>query len=539
MFWVNKMKPWLEHYDAGVAHSLVYPDVCVHDFLALQSSRNPDRVAVIYGDQRVNFGEIDNKARNMAVSMLRLGIRSGDRVGICLPNSVEFVISFFAVLRAGGIVVALNPGLTAGELKQQIAITGIRVLITNCDLSQKFNGEDERDLIQELIVCGELPLTAKLTFHSYKDLVGDQTEDVQLPKIESSQAAVLQFSGGTTGTPKAAVGSHRNLVANVTQFRNWLVSLEDGNETYLITIPLYHVYGQVLGLLLGVATGATIVIVKNPRNVNDILQMLREHPVSYFPAVPTIFSMIVNHPSVMAGDLDLTSIKACISGSAPLGRDTQEKFERFTGGYLVEGYGLSEAPTATHCNPILGEKRTGSIGLPLPDVDCRVIDIQTHGEVAIGEPGELLIRGPQVMIGYHNQKDETDLVLRDGWLHTGDVVRMDSDGYFYVVGRIKDLIKVHGLQVWPVEVENIIAAMPGVVECAVAGVPDPKTGERVKVWIVKDKDTQISLEGIQAFCYGKLADFKIPREYEECASLPRSAVGKILRRELIRRQSLI
>jgi len=316
-----------------------------------------------------------------------------------------------------------------------------------------------------------------------------------LPVIAPDQSAVLQFSGGTTGVPKAVLATHRNLIANATQFRHWLINLDEGKEIFLVAIPLYHVYGQVLGLVLGVAMGATMVFVRNPGDIDEIIDAFNHFPVSYFPAVPTIFHRINQYPAVKRQSVNLGSIKACISGSAPLANEDRLEFERLTGGRLVEGYGLSEAPTATHCNPILGENRNDSIGLPLPDVDCRIVDPEDERrEVAVGEEGELLIKGPQIMPGYLNNPEETARTIKDGWLHTGDIARMDQEGYFYLSGRIKDLIKVHGMQVWPDEVEDVIRQHPLIVECVVAGVPNQMSGESVKVWLVKRPESAITLE---------------------------------------------
>jgi len=263
--------------------------------------------------------------------------------------------------------------------------------------------------------------------------------------VSPDDPAVFQYSGGTTGTPKCAIGLHRNLVANVYQFDRWLVNTEQGKETILVAIPVYHVYGMVLGMNLAVKMGARMVLIPNPRALDDLLQALETHQATIFPGVPSIYAAINHYPPVLAGDYDLSSIKACISGSTTLPVRVKQEFEALTQGHLVEGYGLSEAPTATHCNPILGENREGSIGLPLPNVDCKVVDIETgKKELGIGEAGELILQGPQVMAGYHQSPEETALVLRDGWLFTGDIVRMDEDGYFYIVDRKKDVIKVGG-----------------------------------------------------------------------------------------------
>ena len=529
-------KPWLKHYDAGVPHQLDCPELCIHDLLTNQANKLSTKAAVICGEDSVSYGEVDELARNFAHHLLRLGIKPGDRVGICLANSIEFVVSFFGILRAGGIVAAMNPSFPRRELQFQLATTGMKLVITSLDKIEDFTNQDCSIQPDRLIVVGDVTaLSWNSRILSYDACTCKPNVVIDLPVVHPSSPAVVQFSGGTTGTPKAALGSHRNIVANVTQFRHWLVILEDGKETFLIAIPLYHVYGLVLGLVLGVASGATMIFVKNPGNIEEVMKAIDQHPISYFPAVPSIFNMINQHPGVARGEHVLNKIKACISGSAPLMEAVRVTFEKATGGFLVEGYGLSEAPTATHCNPIQGEKRSGSIGIPLPDVDCRIVSLaDSSQDVEVGKEGELLISGPQVMLGYFNDPEETAKVLSDGWLHSGDVARMDKDGYFYLSGRIKELIKVHGMQVWPVEVEAVITQHPDVLECAVAGVPDDVMGERVKAWVVLRPNAELNLVELKKFCTGLLAAYKIPGEMRICQSLPKTHVGKVLRQELVR-----
>jgi long-chain acyl-CoA synthetase len=303
----------------------------------------------------------------------------------------------------------------------------------------------------------------------------------------------------------------------------------------LMGIPLFHVYGMVAGMTFAIRTGASMVMVPNPRDLKDVLSNIQKYKATIFPGVPTLYNAINNHPDVIAGKYQLDSIKACISGSAPLMRETKDKFEALTGGKLVEGFGLSEAPTATHCNPLFGEVRAGSIGLPLPDVDARIVDLDDGVTVLQpGEVGELVIKGPQVFKGYHNMPTETTNTLRDGWLYTGDIARMDDDGYFYIVDRKKELIKPGGYQVWPREVEEAIMENPKVLEVGVAGVPDAYRGETVKAWVVLKPDQTATEEEIQEWCKERLAKFKVPTQVEFRQELPKTTVGKILRRELVR-----
>jgi len=302
-----------------------------------------------------------------------------------------------------------------------------------------------------------------------------------------------------------------------------------------MALPLFHVYGMVAGMLFGIRTGAALVMVPNPRDLKDLLGNAQKYKTTIFPGVPTLYNLINNSPEAQAGKYDLSSIKACISGSAPLMHDTKEQFEKLTGGVVFEGYGLSEAPTASHCNPLLGENRTGSIGLPFPDVDCRIVSLDDEvTDLTVGEIGELVIKGPMVMKGYHNMPTETSNTLRDGWLYTGDIARMDEDGYFYIVDRKKELIKPGGFQVWPREVEEVISEHPNVIEAGVAGIPDPYRGETVKAWVVVKPGEILDEEEIKSWCAESLADFKVPDQVEFRDELPKTTIGKILRRELVR-----
>jgi long-chain acyl-CoA synthetase len=442
--------------------------------------------------------------------------------------------------------VPLNPAYTFPELSGQIRKTKIKAIIgwdqrmellrrlrTECALSFMVvcHGR-QNQLLNRKEGSGHRVNAEKEKEIRFEDLISNKVQDLVLPGVAASQPALFQFSGGTTGTPKAAVALHRNIVANVMQFRRWLVNLEDGNEQFLTVIPLSHVYGMVIGLNVGIAMGATINLIADPRDTKEIIETIQRNGITFYPGVPTMYHAINQNEDVKAGKFDLSSIKACISGSAPLLSEIRERFEKLTGGKLVEGYGLSEAPTATHCNPVLGENRNGSIGLPLPDVECK---LSSSKELAVGT-GELCIKSPQVMAGYFDDEEETENVFEDGWLKTGDIARMDNDGYFYLVGRRKDLIKVGGLQVWPQEVEAAIAKNPEIKEVVVAGVPSLSKGEKVKAWVVLKEGSQITRDQIVKNCAGDIAYFKVPKDIEFLDVIPHSPVGKVLRRELVKRE---
>jgi long-chain acyl-CoA synthetase len=545
-------KPWLNFYDSGVPSHIDYPDIILTSFLRQSAKKYPDRPCTVFRNQTISFAEMDELTDILANGLKSLGLAKGDRVGVLLPNIPQFVLVFYAILKAGGVVVALNPQYKQRELEYQINDSNLKILIALDELSDLveqlrkdispleliFSKTEDAFQLKELL---SLSLGAEpkiqisenrwlLEFLAFSKSLNDPINE-PLP----DDVAIFQYSGGTTGTPKAAIGSHRNLVSNTIQFRRWLVGLEDGKEIVLAAIPLYHVYGMVIAMSLGISLGATLVLIPNPRNLDDILDNIARYKATLFPGVPNIYQAISRHPDVTSGKVVLSSIKACISGSAPLLVETKERFEALTGGKLMEGYGLSEAPTATHCNPMFGINKAGSIGLPLPDVDCRIVDLEDPSKnTRVGERGELVIKGPQIMRGYHQRPEEDKITLIDGWLYTGDIAWMDEDGYFFLVDRKKDLIKIGGFQVWPREIEEVISMHPDVKEVAVSGVLDAQKEEMVKAWVVTSKESKLNSEEIISWCKQYLANYKVPTEVVFREDLPRTSVGKILRRELRR-----
>jgi long-chain acyl-CoA synthetase len=537
-------KPWLEKFDNGVLPHIQYPDMCLHEMFFLSAEKYQDKSCLYYEGREITYEEASSLVKDIAKALIEMGIQPGERIGLILPNIPEFMFAYYAVLAAGAVVVPLNIAYTVPELEKQVKRTQIRMifgwkqrasdleqLISPCNVKKiilcdgKFLEADNRKRITETNI--QTPNVI-----NFKDLKNFSPVNQKLPAIKNHREALFQFSGGTTGTPKAAVALHKNIIANVYQFRNWLISLKDGEEQFLTVIPLSHVYGMVIGLNVGIAMGATINLISDPRNTQKILETIQKREITFYPGVPAMYHAINQNEEVKSGKYDLRSVKVCISGSAPLLPQIREQFERSTGGKLVEGYGLSEAPTATHCNPILGENRNGSIGLPLPDVECKIVE--TEG--LSGGVGELWIKGPQVMSHYHEEPEETKRAFSNGWLRTGDIARMDNDGYFYIIGRKKDLIKVGGLQVWPQEVEEAILLNAEVKEVVVAGVPDPEKGERIKAWVVVKDGQKITPELIKANCVKEIAHFKIPSRIEFLDEIPKTMVGKVLRRELVARE---
>jgi long-chain acyl-CoA synthetase len=530
----NERKPWLANYDEAVPAQIDIPKYSIVDLLKKTVEDSGEATCTIYEGETLTYQAVDDLSDRVARYLLAQGLNKGDRVGILLPNSPAFVISYYGILKAGGVVMAINPAYRPIEVESQAVESGIKFLILSEVLYQSINNLVAKTDLTSMIVVDGNGVEISMGDISWLDLQETYAEGLPVVvNISPDDPAVFQYSGGTTGTPKCAIGLHRNLVANVYQFSKWLVNTVPGKETILVAIPIYHVYGMVLGMNLAVKMGARMVLIADPRNLDALLQAAEKYKATIFPGVPSMYAAINHYLPVIAGKFDLSSIKACISGSATLPIKVKQDFEALTKGHLVEGYGLSEAPTATHCNPILGENREGSIGLPLPNVDCKVVDLETGTEeMGVGEVGELIVRGPQVMAGYHQRPDETAQALRDNWLFTGDVVRMDGDGYFYIVDRKKDVIKVGGFQVWPNEIEAVIMRHPKVREAAVAGVVDDDGNEVAKAWVVLREGETSSPKEIQSFCDQFLTRYKIPKDVVFKESLPRTSVGKVLRRVL-------
>ena len=556
-------RPWLAHYDKGVPQTIEYPKVPLFHFLEEAARKYPDRACTIFKGAVISYREMNEQTDHMAAALVEMGVKKGDRVGIFIPNIPQFVVAYFGILKAGGTVVAINPTYPVDEIIMPINDANIEIMFTMSRFYDKVKAARKRSKLKRIIVTNikeSLPPVTRLLFTLLKEKKeGDHVDalangDLWMkdllakhansprPKVDVSpdDTAIFQYSGGTTGVPKAAVAMHRNVVANTLQIKNWMTGLEEGKEVVLMGIPLFHVYGMVAGMNFGMVVGASLVMVPNARDLKDVLVNISKYKASIFPGVPLLYNGLNNHPDVKAGKYDLSSIKACISGSAPLMRETKEQFEKLTGGKLFEAYGLSEAPTGTHCNPLNGVNKVGSIGMPLPDVDVKIISLDDgETEMAQGEIGEIVLNGPQVMKGYHNMPTETANSLRqmsDGktWLFTGDIARMDEDGYFYIVDRKKELIKPGGFQVWPREVEEAIMDHPKVLEVGVGGIPDPQRGETVKAWVVVKPGETLTEAELKAFCKEHLAPYKVPTHYEFRAELPKTTVGKILRRELVR-----
>jgi len=569
-------RPWTQHYDAHVPTTLnPYPKVPVHYFLEETARKFPQHVALVTSTRlpgglgrlgrmnaKMTYGELNAAADALAAALIEKGLKKGERVALIMPNCAAFVVSFFAILKAGGVVAATNPTYPDEKMQFQINDCDARFVICLSMFYTQVNRIRKQTQIQHVIVANikeYLPGFAKTLFTIARERKDGHRVDKLEPadfwfqdllkqfqghkaniEVSTHDLAIFQYTGGTTGTSKAAMSQHQALVANTLMCKAYLGSKE-GQDSFLAAIPMFHVFGMIAVVCFAVGMAAPMYLVVNARDIPDVLDVIHTFRPTLFMGVPALYNAINKHPDVQAGKYDLTSIRACVSGSAPLPPPVKREFERLSGGVIMEGFGMSESPTASHCNPLLGENRVGSIGMPMPDMDMRVVSLDDgETEVPVGEIGELVMSGPILMQGYHKMPTETANALREYngkvWLYTGDIARMDENGYFYIVDRKKDMALIGGFNVYPNIVEKMIAEHPAVQEAAVAAVPhtEKDSQEMLKAWIVlKSGQTATNADLIQ-FLEGKLAPYEIPRRYAFVAELPKTAVGKTLRRELIR-----
>jgi long-chain acyl-CoA synthetase len=552
-------KPWLESYEENVPKELDFPDNTVHEWLEQSAESHPEHTAIIFKGRKIKYRELNEIVDELASALVASGFQKGDRAVIYMANTPQFIMSYFGIMKAGGIVIATNPLYSERELQHQLADCGAETVFVMSSYYRPLKSvqSTEKTNVKRIIVTNikeYLPAHLKLLFTVAKEKKGGHRVTLepgdmwfqdflaggrQAPKTDVSvspdDVALLQYTGGTTGLSKGAVALHRHLVANTNSLYRWLTDFEIGSEIILAAIPLFHSYGMMTALNLGTMTAGTIIVIPDPRDQKDVLGSINKYKPTIFPGVPSQYVAINNNPDVAADKYNIQSIRVCISASAPLLLTTKERFEELTGGKLVEGFGLTEAHVATHANPIYGENRPGSIGLPIPGYEARIVDPEAgEKDLPVGEVGELIIKGPSIMQGYWQMPTETANTLRDGWLYTGDIARMDEQGYFYIEDRKKDMIIAGGFNIYPREVEEVLAMHPAVLEVAVAGIPDPKRGETVVAWIVKRADDATTEKEIIDWSKTQLAKYKYPRIIEFRQELPRTTVGKVLKRELIK-----
>ena len=541
----------LGNWPKDVPNHIDYPEIPISELLRHSSLTSPEEVAVVYVDRKLTFRELDRLVDRFAAAMQDLGVAKGDRVVIDLPNIPQFVTAYYGVLRAGGIVVACSPLYKERELGHIVKDSGAKTIValdTLYPVVQAIRSETQLiEVVTTTLRCqlppqGSSPVSPsrgvgshpRNDFRNMEALLELTDETPKSVRLEPKRdLALLQYTGGTTGVPKGAMLTHYNLCVNAKQFTAWVAG--QPGESYLAALPLFHIFGMTVAMNSPILEGSSMILVPDPRDIPGIIDAIEEHRPAIFPGVPTMYNALVNAPAI--GQRDLRSLRVCISGGSALPTEVQRKFELLTGGRLVEGYGLTETSPVTHLNPVYnpGKTRTGSIGIPVSDTEAKIVDLETGlHDVPRGEAGELVIRGPQVMVGYWNNPEETRMAFQGGWLHTGDIATMDRDGYFMLIDRKKDMIDVSGFKVWPREVEEVLYEHPAIREAAVVGVPDEKSGEAVKAYVVLKSglEGKVQAQEISKFCKDRIASFKAPKIVEFRNELPKTPVGKVLRRDL-------
>ena len=546
-------RPWLECYEPDVPETVEFPAFPLFQFLSDSAKRYPEKEALSFYNKGMSYEALETQTNRFAHVLKRLGVQKGDRVAVMLPNIPQCVIAYYGALKLGAVIVMTNPLYVEREIQVQLADSGAETIIALDFFYPRIEKSLKETPLKHVVLTSvrdALPWFLSLLYPLKAKREGQWIDIKKTPPIydmkvlmeEASSApvdvdvapsdlALLQYTGGTTGTPKGVMLTHQNIVVNALQCRKWMPSLEEGNEIFLAVIPFFHVYGMSTCMNLAIYLASSLVML--PRFVTkDVLKVIEKKRPTIFMGVQAMYVAINNSPDIK--DHDLSSIKVCISGAGPLHVEVQRQFEAISGGKLVEGYGLSEASPVTHGNPVKGKRKEGSIGLPFPGTLAKIVDIETGTKVlAIGEVGELAVQGPQVMQGYWRKLEETAAVLRDGWLHTGDMAKMDEEGYFFIVDRKKDMIKTKGENVYPREVEEVLFQHAKIKDAVVVGLPDHFAGEMIKAYIVLKEGESATPEEIIDFCKKDLARFKVPKQVEFRSELPKTIIGKVLRRVLL------
>src|SRR3954467_10949107 len=553
---------WLANYDEGVPASLApYPERDLTDYLREAAARWPDRPALLFKGSAMSYRKLDRLSDALSAAFRDMGISKGDRIAICLPNCPQFLIAEFAAWKIGAIACPFNPLYSEREMEDALRATGAETVVVLNRFYGKVKSVQARTQVRRVIATNikeYLPWFLRLAYTVLKekkegDHIAIATGDFRFHKllrrfarskpprreIAPDQPAVILMSGGTTGTPKGVVGSHRGMVAAGHQLQAWLrPAMDPWTDKIMLPLPLFHTYGNTGVQSLAFINHNPVALIPNPRDLRDFLKEIIAVKPAFICTVPTLLNGIMNHSLARQGKVDFRSIKLCFSGAAPLMAETKKRFEELTGGVIVEGYSLTEAQMAVIANPVRGEKKLGSVGMPLPDVHVHVLDSDDgRTPVAAGEIGEIVITAPQLMHGYWEKPELTGEMLRvndrgERMLYTGDLGYMDDDGYLFIVDRKKDLIKTCGFQVWPREIEEILCSHPAIAECGVVGLPDAMRGEVVKAWVVLRAETRVTPSELKAFCRDRLAPYKVPAKYEFVPELPKTQIGKVLHRVL-------
>lgn len=532
---------WLENYP--VRWNLEYPKISLYEHIKQTTAENDDLIALVFMGNEITYRKMQENIDRIAAALTDLGVKKGDRVALMLPNCPEYVYTYYACMKLGAIVVQMNPLYMPDEVEFIIKDSGAKYFVGVDAAIESFQQARKKVDLEQVIIVRLFWTEVEGENLWYDELLQNYPPESPEAEIDPQEdVAVFQYTGGTTGLPRACMLTHYNLVANVTQIKEWLkewvdkVFAEKGRQHFGIGIlPLFHSYGMTCVMNTGLSLPSAQVLIPQ-FNADALLQAIVQYRPALFPAVPTIYIAVANHPQL--ADYQIHGIvEICNSGAAPMPVDVMARFERDTGSKMLEGYGLSEASPVTHCNPLFGVRKPGSVGLPYPDTDCKIVDlVDGVTEMPVGEEGELLIKGPQVMKGYWNRPEETAETLRDGWLYTGDIAKMDEEGYFYIVDRKKDLVITGGYNVYPREVDEVLFEHPKIAEAVTAGIPDDYYGEVLKAYVVLKEGEEATAEEIIEFCSQKLARYKLPRQVEFRSELPKSAIGKILRRELVKKE---
>ena len=546
-------KPWIAHYEKGIKGEIEFEETCVPEFLERSAINFPDKMALLFQGYKVTFRELKDMVDRFATCLHGFGIRPGDSVAILLPNIIPCVVSYYAILKIGGIAVMNNPLYADRELEHQFNDSGAKALITLDLLGNRMIALRPKTKIKQIVyasIGNYLPFPKNLLFplvakkkklaadvkpaddvYKWKEVIASHSPNPPQIKLSFDDVAMYQYTGGTTGVSKGVMLTHANLSKNVQQSRAWFPSFKEGEEIMLGALPFFHVFGLTVAMNFAMYMGWGDILVPRPQP-EPLLETIHKFKPTFAPLVPTMYIGMLNHPNI--DKTDMTSIKGCFSGSAPLPLEVIKGFEEKTGAVIVEGFGMTESTPVTHINPFAGGKRkVGSIGIPISNTECRIVSLDDgKTDVPLGESGELLVRGPQVMKGYWNKPEATAETLVDGWLYTGDIGKMDEDGYFYIVDRKKDMIISGGLNVYPRDIEEVFFEHPKVQEATAIGIPHPSRGEAIKVFVVSVEGETATTEELMAYCTEKLAKFKLPTEIEFRTELPKTNVGKVLKKDL-------
>ena len=522
-----KERKWSKFYPSEAMKKQEYPEISLYSLLKSTVERYGNRIAIISESKQMSYMELKNKVDRLAGAWDGMELKKGERIGLMIPNVPSYIIAYYAAQRLGLIVVQINPNYTARELLQIADDSTLNYIVVE---------EDNLDTIYQVNDMYKLDYVfvteaTKNDLYSLDSLIKKSDPiDKEVPISVEDDVSVIQYTGGTSGVMKGAMLTHRNLLANVIQsYAIYGENMQPGREIVLTATPLYHVYAMTSAMNLGIYIGATILLIKK-FEVTDVLTKVKQYQPTFFPGVPKMYNAFVNHPGVESYGLDC--LKICSCGSAPLPIEVIRRFENLTSAVIGEGFGLSEASPSTHRNPATGTRKIGSIGIPLPDTDSKVVD-EDSNELPVNSVGELIIKGPQIMKGYWGNEEETAMSLKNGWLYTGDLAMQDEDGYFYIVGRKKEMIIIGGFNIYPQEVEGVLYEHPDMKESAVVGIPDPQKGEIVKAYIVPKEGASIDIEELRGHCYQNLTPYKVPKQFDVVESLPRNTVGKLLKRKLI------